>query len=50
MKSLSPNQFENQEPMKDREAMSDYNSDGPDTICQKIAMSTNKKTIKIANS
>jgi len=50
MKSLSPNQFENQEPMKDREAMSDYDSDGPDTICQKIAISINKKTIKIANS
>jgi hypothetical protein len=50
MKSLSPSQFENPEPMKDREAMSDYDSDGPDTIRQKIAMSTNKKTIKIANS
>jgi len=50
MKSLSPNQFENQEPMKDREAMSDYDSDRPDTIRQKIAMSINKKTIKIANS
>jgi len=50
MKSLSPNQFENQEPMKDREAMSDYDSDGPDTICQKIAISINKKTIKIAIS
>jgi len=36
--------------MKDREVVPDYDSDGSDTIRQKIAMSTNKKTMKISNS
>jgi len=36
--------------MKDHKVVPDYDSDGSDTIRQKIAMSTNKKTMKIANN